>query len=62
MECFYWNTMYKDVAEYMNNCPHCQVAKGYYVGLKTKLVSLDLLYINFMKMALQETLRKMYLS
>ena len=52
-ECFYWNMMYKDVADYMKNC---QVAKGYYVGPKTKPGSiiangpLDLLCVNFTKM------------
>ena len=27
-EQFHWNTMYKDVAEYVKDCPCCQVAKG----------------------------------
>ena len=35
-EHLYWNTIYKDVAEYVNvnDCLHCQVAKGPYVGPK----------------------------
>ena len=47
--------MYKDVAEYVKNCPQCQVAMGHYVGHKTKPGSiianrpLDLLCINFTK-------------
>ena len=47
--------MYKDVAEYMKNCPCCQVAKVYYVAPKTKTGfiiasgSLDLLCVNFTK-------------
>ena len=28
--------MYKDIAEYVKDCPHCQVAKGPYVGPKTQ--------------------------
>ena len=54
-ECFYWNTIYKDVAEYVKNCPWCWVAKGHYVGLKTKPDSniakepLDILCVNFTK-------------
>ena len=24
--------MYKDIAQYVKDCPHCQVAKGPYVG------------------------------
>ena len=31
-ECFYLNTLYKDIAKYMSNCPQCQVVKGHYVG------------------------------
>ena len=38
--CFYWNTVYKDIAEYMNNCLCCQVVRGHYVGPKTKPGSL----------------------
>ena len=55
-EHFYWNNMYKDVAEYVKNCPWCQVAKGHYVGPKTKPGSiivngpLDLLCVDFTKM------------
>ena len=47
--------MYKDVAEYVNNCPCCQVAKGHCVGPKTKPGSiiangpLDLLCVDFTK-------------
>ena len=39
-EHFYWNTVYKDVAKYMNNCSHCQVAKGHYTDSKIKQGSL----------------------
>ena len=55
-EHFYWNTMYKDVVEYEKICPWCQVAKGQYVGPKTKSGAiiangpLDLLCVNFTKM------------
>ena len=28
--------MYKDVAEYIKDCLHCQIAKGPYVGPKTQ--------------------------
>ena len=48
--------MYKDIVEYVKNCPWCQVAKGHYVGPKTKPGSinangpLDLLCVNFTKM------------
>ena len=35
-ECFYWNTMYREIAQYIKDCPWCQVAKGPYVGLKTQ--------------------------
>ena len=34
-EQFYWNTMSKDVAQYVKDCLCCQEAKGPYVGLKT---------------------------
>ena len=55
-EHFYWSTMYKDIVEYAKNCSWCQVAKGPYVGPKTKLGSiiangpLDLLCIDFTTM------------
>ena len=55
-EHFYWNTMYKDETEYVNNFPHCKEAKGHYEGSKTKPGSiiairpLDLLYVDFRKM------------
>ena len=25
---FYWSTMYRDVVQYVKDCPQCQVAKG----------------------------------
>ena len=52
-ECFYCSTMYKDVAEYVKDCPWCQVAKGPYIGPKTQPGSiivngpLDLLCVDF---------------
>ena len=55
-EQFYWNTMYKDMAEYVKDCPHRQVAKGPYVGPKTQPGSiiangpLDLLCVDFTTM------------
>ena len=55
-ECFYWSTMYKDIAEYVKDCPWCQVAKGPYVGPKTEPGSiiangpLDLLCVDFTTM------------
>ena len=55
-EQFYWNAMYKDVAEYVKDCPHCQVAKATYVGPKTQPGSiianglLDLLCVDFTTM------------
>ena len=55
-EHYYWNTMYKDIMEYVKNCPWCQVPNGHYVGPKTKLGSiiangsLDLLCVNFTQM------------
>ena len=55
-EQFYWNTMYKDVAQYVKDCPCCQVAKGPYVGPKTQPGSiiangpLDLLGVDFTTM------------
>ena len=55
-EQFYWNTMYKNVAQYVKDCPHCQVAKGSHVGPKTQLGSivangpLDLLCVDFTTM------------
>ena len=54
-EQFYWNTMYKDVAQYVKDCP-CQVAKGPYVGPQTQHGSiianrlLDLLCMDFTTM------------
>ena len=36
-ERFYWNTMFQDVTNYVQNCPHCQTVKGDYVHPKTKL-------------------------
>ena len=48
--------MYKDVAQYVKDCPHCQVAKGPYVGPKTQPDSiiatglLDLLGVDFTTM------------
>ena len=55
---FHRKTIYKDVAEYVKNCPCCQVAKGHYMGPKTKSGSiianrpLNLLYVDFTKMYL----------
>ena len=48
--------MYKDIAEYVKDCPCCQVAKGPYVGPKTQPGSiianrpLDLLCVDFTTM------------
>ena len=39
-EQFYWNTMYRDVVQYVKDCPQCQVAKGPYVGPKHNQVPL----------------------
>ena len=56
MERFYWNTMYRDVVQYVKDCPQCQVAKGPYVGPKTQPGSivangpLDLLCMDFTTM------------
>ena len=55
-ECFYCNAMYKDIADYVINCPWCQIAKGHCTGSKTILSSLiannplDLLCIDFTRM------------
>ena len=55
-EQFYWNTMYKDIAQYVKDYLHCQVAKGPYVGPKTQPGSiianglLDLLCVDFTNM------------
>ena len=55
-EHFYWNTMYRDIAQYVKDCPHCQVAKGPYVGPKAQPGSiiangpLDLLCVDFTTM------------
>ena len=35
-EHLYWNTLYKDVVEYVKNSPQCQVTRGQYVSPKTK--------------------------
>ena len=49
----YWNTMCKDVAEYVKDCLHCQEAKGPCAGPKTQPgsiianVPLDLLCVDF---------------
>ena len=49
----YWNTMCKDVAEYVKDCLHCQEANGPCVGPKTQPgsiianVPLDLLCVDF---------------
>ena len=54
-ERFYWNTMFQDVTYYVRNCPQCQMVKGDYVDLKTKLGTIipnnqmDLLCIDFTK-------------
>ena len=56
-EHFYWSTMYKDIVEYVKDCPWCQVAKGPYIGPKTKPGSiiangpLDLLCVDFTTLA-----------
>ena len=48
--------MHKDVDQYVKDCPHCQVAKGPYVGPKTQPGSiianrpLDLLCVDFTTM------------
>ena len=48
--------MYRDVAQYMKDCPCCQVANGPYVGSKTQPGSiiangpLDLLCVDFTTM------------
>ena len=55
-EPFYWNTMYREVAQYVKDCPCCQVAKGPHVGPKTQPGSiianglLDLLCVDFIPM------------
>ena len=55
-EQLYWSTMYRDVTQYVKNCPYCQVAKGPYVGPKTQPGSitangpLDLLCVDFTTM------------
>ena len=36
-EKFYWNTMFQDVTNYVQICPHCQTAKDDDVDPKTKL-------------------------
>ena len=47
--------MYQDVSNYVANCPHCQIAKGHYVGPHTQPGSLiankaiELLFIDFLK-------------
>ena len=54
---FYCNTMYRDVVQYVKDCPWCQVAKGPCVGPKTQPGSivangpLDLLCVDFTTMA-----------
>ena len=35
-EHIYWNTIYRDIAQYVKDCPQCQVAKGPYIGPKTQ--------------------------
>ena len=48
--------MYRNVAQYVKDCPHCQVAKGPYVGPKTQpgfIIAnglLDLLCVDFTSM------------
>ena len=48
--------MYRDVAQYVKDCPCCQVAKGPYVGPQTQTGSiiangpLDLLCVDFIIM------------
>ena len=55
-EQFYWNTMYRDVVQYVKDCPQCQVAKGPYIGPKTQPGStvtngpLDFLCVDFTTM------------
>ena len=55
-EQFYWSTMYRDVAQYVKDCPCCQVVKGANVGPKTQPGSiiangpLDLLCVDFTTM------------
>ena len=55
-EHFYWNTMYRYIAQYVKDCQQCQVAKGPYVGPKTQPGSiiangpLDLLCVDFTTM------------
>ena len=67
-EHFYWSTMYRDVAEYVKDCPQCQVAKGPYVGPKIRPgsiianVPLDLLCVDLPPWIHPETVRKMSLS
>ena len=63
-ERFYWSTMNHDATEYVTNCHQCHVAKGLYTGPHTQqglLVAnnpLDLLYIDFLKVAHQGTVKK----
>ena len=60
--------MHKDVANYVSNSTHCQVAEGYYTGPKTQIGSLisnnllDLLCIHLPKWTLLKTVRRMYSS
>ena len=55
-EWFYWNTMYRDVVQYVKDCLQCQVAKGPYIGSKTQPGSIiangpwDLLCVDFTTM------------
>ena len=52
----YCNMMYRDVANYVSNCPQCQIAEGHYTGpiiLLDSLIAnnqLDILCIHFTKM------------
>ena len=54
-ECFYWNSVYHDIAEYIHICSWCQIVNGQYTEPHTppgSLVAndpLDLLCITFTK-------------
>ena len=49
----YWNTTFRDVAQYVKDCLQCHMAKGPYIGTKTQPGSivanepLDLLCVDF---------------
>ena len=62
---FYWNTLLKDVQDWMKKCRWCQTSKGLYIDLETPIKArnpMDLLCKDFMKVHPHESSKEDFLA